>query len=45
MNGLVGFDGDVLEGVDNLDTGVGVRYKLYVCRRCREHKPRQSVSQ
>ena len=32
MNGLrVDVDGDVLEGVDNLDIGVGVRCKFHVC--------------
>lgn len=41
MNGV---DGNVLEGVHNLDTGVGVKCKFYVCCR-RKRKPCQSVSQ
>ena len=45
MNGLrVDVDGDVLESVDNLDIGVGVRCKFHVCRRRRELKPCPSVS-
>jgi len=44
MNGLEDVDDDVLEGVENLDTGAGVRCEFYVCRRC-EHKPRPTVRQ
>jgi hypothetical protein len=33
MNGAEDVDGGVLKGVQNLDTGVGVRYEIYsVCR-------------
>ena len=42
MNGLENIDvEDVLEDVGNVDTGVGVRWTFYVCRRCR--RERQSV--